>query len=314
MPRPMLQALAVFTISTLLSCSREPQRAQGVSIRLPLPPERTVEGPVRFVVVISIDGLRPDAIGSAPAGNLLSMIRRGTSCTEAETIPDSETLPAHASMFTGLEASRHGVTWNDSRPGSIGHPTMFSLASDAGFSTAMLFSKDKFHYFNRPGSVHWIYGPELGGGQFIPAEELASTFSAEWARQRYQLTFVHLGDPDRSGHASGWMSPFYLAAVRRADEAVGVILKTIQSSGRGNHTAVIVTADHGGHDRGHYTAGTRSLENLLIPWICIGPDVPKGGTPDRGVRVQDTAPTALRFLGIRPPAEMEGREVSGVFK
>ena len=38
-------------------------------------------------------------------------------------------------------------------------------------------------------------------------------------------------------------------AVRRADEAIGVILETIRTSGRGDKTAVIVTADHGGRDK-----------------------------------------------------------------
>lgn len=111
------------------------------------------------VVLVSIDGLRPDAIEAADAKTLKSLIAGGVSADHAETIRPSLTLPSHTSMLTGLDFRRHGVVWNNYRPGHIAHPTIFHAAKEAGLSTAALFSKDKFHYLCDPGVVGWIHGP-----------------------------------------------------------------------------------------------------------------------------------------------------------
>ncbi len=121
------------------------------------------------VVLVSVDGLRPDVIEQAGAANLKKLIERGAYCPEAETIRPSITLPSHTSMVTGLDFSRHGVVWNNYRPGYIGHPTVFSVVAREGGQTAILFSKDKFHYLADPDDVHWVYGPPVP--YKTPAEE-----------------------------------------------------------------------------------------------------------------------------------------------
>ena len=111
---------------TLPGCSDYPMlRADD-----PVPPAvlTPAPGPARAerVVIISIDGLRPDAIEKAGAENLLKLIARGTWCPKAETVRPSITLPSHTAMFTGLDYKRHGVSWNNYRPGHIPLPTVFS--------------------------------------------------------------------------------------------------------------------------------------------------------------------------------------------
>ena len=114
----------------LTSCA-EPDEGTPVLESSRLPP---APGPARakHVVIISIDGLRPDAIEEAPAPTLLRLIREGAYCPKAETIRPSITLPSHTAMLTGLDYSRHGVSWNNYRRGHIGHPTVFSVATQSG--------------------------------------------------------------------------------------------------------------------------------------------------------------------------------------
>src|SRR5262245_9850524 len=111
------------------------------------------------VVLISIDGLRPDAILAAPAAAMLSLMRRGAHATHAETIRPSITLPSHTSMLTGLDFARHGVGWNSYRSGHIDRPTVFSMARRAGLSSAALLGKGSLYYLANPEHVHWIDGP-----------------------------------------------------------------------------------------------------------------------------------------------------------
>jgi predicted AlkP superfamily pyrophosphatase or phosphodiesterase len=52
-------------------------------------------------VVVSIDGLRPDAISTYGAATLQRLMREGSYTLCASTIHPSTTLPSHTSMLTG---------------------------------------------------------------------------------------------------------------------------------------------------------------------------------------------------------------------
>ena len=67
----------------------------------------------RNVVVVSIDGLRPDAIITYSAPTLQRLMREGSYTLSARTIDPSKTLPSHTSMLTGQPPDRHGVLWNN---------------------------------------------------------------------------------------------------------------------------------------------------------------------------------------------------------
>lgn len=310
------RAVALFFLIPLFSCSKAPEPPDAVSIQAPFPAPATPAGPAEHVVIISVDGLRPDALTSAPAPHILALLRQGAYSPDAETIALSETLPSHTSMLTGLDSRRHGVTWNDYRPQKIDLPTVFSVAREAGLSTAMLFCKDKFHFLAKPESTTWIYGPRPGAGigRGLTADTLATQFTNEWTKHPYHLTFIHLAEPDSAGHVYGWMGAEYLDAVRKADAAVGAIVETLRRSGAWEKTALLLTADHGGHDRGHVTTGRKGMvEDVTIPWICVGPGVQAGMTLERPVRIVDTAPTALRFLGLKFSGKIDGAVVTELF-
>jgi len=264
---------------------------------------------VDHVVIVSIDGLRPDAIDKAPAPTLQALIKQGAWCPKAQTIVPSITLPSHASMLTGLDIQRHGITWNDFRPGNIDHPTIFSEAKAAGRSTAMFFAKAKFHYLIRPGSVDFIYGSLPDNDADDPtttAPELAKAFAKEWGAKRFALTFIHIREPDSAGHGQGWMGEDYLKAVVTSDHALGAIIEAIRKTGLWEKTALIVTADHGGSGRNHVE---NIPENTTIPWICTGPGVKAGLEIDRTVRTCDTAATALFLLGLPQTKGIQGKPV-----
>src|SRR5215216_3740146 len=70
----------------------------------------------RRVVIISIDGLRPDAILLAPMPNLIGLMQKSAFSLGARTVFPSVTLVAHSSMLTGMCPSKHGVDWNDYLP------------------------------------------------------------------------------------------------------------------------------------------------------------------------------------------------------
>ena len=257
------------------------------------------ERPAR-VLIISEDGLRPDVLVEKLAPNHVAVMRVGASARLAQTIPESDTLPSHASMLSGFGAAAHGMWWNSYQParGFIHVPTIFSVAHEHGMKTAMIVGKPKLRHTIIPGTIDHFERPSYlcAGVARRAAEYLTSN--------RPDLMFVHFSDPDEAGHASGWMSAEYLRAVKESDRCLGELLGAIDAAGLRDSTFVIITADHGGHGK-HHSGGHADVDRD-IPWIVRGPGVAPGTTLEGIVVTVDTAATALAALHLPPPANMKG--------
>lgn len=256
------------------------------------------------VLILSIDGLRPDAILAAPMPNLLNLMQNGASTLNARTVFPSSTLPAHASMLLGVCPSKHGVDWNDYLPrnGYASGIDLFDLAHAAGLQTVMHVGKEKLRQLTDPSSVdRFTY---VNDRDLVVAERLLDDFP-----QDFGVLFVHFPLVDGMGHVHGWMSWQQLSVAFRADEALGLILAELDARGLRGETLIIVTSDHGGHDTTH---GYSYPEDMTIPWVVAGPGVqPKVLTTP--VNIMDTAATAAFMLGLPIPPEWDGAPVYEAF-
>jgi len=256
------------------------------------------------VLILSIDGMRPDAIELAPMPNLQALMQEGAYSLVAQTVYPSVTLISHASMLTGLCPEDHGVDWNDYIPG-LGYADgtdIFDLAHTAGLRTVMVVGKEKLRQVTEPESTDVF--------EFISDRDVViAARVAELIPQGFDLMFVHFPTPDWMGHAYGWLSPEQFSVLFRADEALQTILNTLQNAGMREDTLIIVTADHGGHGTTH---GTRQLEDTTIPWIIAGPGVRHAVLPTN-VNTTDTAATAAWALGLPLPQEWDGLPVLEAF-
>jgi phosphopentomutase len=124
------------------------------------------------------------------------------------------------------------------------------------------------------------------------------------------VLFVHLSDPDRAGHHDGWMSPAYGRAVRTTDVALARLLLAAERAYGATNFSMIVTADHGGHDRDH---GSDDPRDVTIPWIAWGRGVEPGQLLGPSVRTMDTAATLLWLLGIPEPSDWSGSPILAAF-
>ncbi len=70
--------------------------------------------PADHVILISIDGLRPDFYRDAswPAPNLQRMAAEGVSADRVRGVFPSVTYPSHTTMITGAKPARHGIYYN----------------------------------------------------------------------------------------------------------------------------------------------------------------------------------------------------------
>lgn len=257
------------------------------------------------VLILSIDGLRPDAIALAPMPNLLDLMQNSAYTLNAQTILPSVTLISHTSMLTGLCPSKHGVDWNDYIPenGFAIGTDLFDIAHANGLQTVMYVGKYKLRQITEPASTD-IFESVDDSDPLVLTEGLLTDFP-----QDFGVLFIHFAAPDDVGHEYGWMSPEQLGVISRADEALGQILAEVDARDLRDETLIIVTADHGGHDTSH---GTDSPEDMTIPWVASGPGIqPKLLTTQ--VHTMDTAATAAMLLGLPIPPEWDGVPVYEAF-
>lgn len=258
----------------------------------------------RRVLILSIDGLRPEAISLAPMPNLQSLMQSGAYTLTAQTVYPSVTLIAHASMLVGVCPSKHGVDWNDYIPerGFAVGTDLFDLAHANGLQTVMHVGKEKLQQVTEPSSLDiFTY---VNDRDTVVAERLIADFP-----QDFGVLLAHFPLVDGMGHVYGWLSPQQLSVAFRADEALGLILAELDARGLRGETLIIVTADHGGHDTTH---GSSLPEDMTVPWVASGPGIQPKVLTTR-VNIMDTAATAAFALGLDIPAEWDGVPVYEAF-
>jgi hypothetical protein len=268
---------------------------------------KVAESRVEHVVLISVDGLHPEAIrrlGPAGAPAFHRLIDEGASTMDARTLVEAtQTLPNHTGMVTGRPVSGaggHGVTFNEDDGGTVQQSAgeycagIFDVVHDAGGTTALYAGKEKFDFLDRSwDGEHGApdrTGPDDGRDKIdtyvragAPAETRALVESLR--TQPRDFSMIHYAAPDQAGHSSGWLSGRYLAAVRATDALIGDVLSTVaDTAALAGSTVVVVTTDHGGSGGGHSDA-TKAAD-YTIPFFAWGSGVARGAdlyalNPDR---------------------------------
>jgi hypothetical protein len=273
------------------------------------PPPDPDPGDVEQVVLISVDGLNPDAItqlGPTGAPAFYRLMAEGTSTLDARTVYEAtQTLPNHTSMVTGRRVSipdgGHGVSFNEDNGSTVAATachycaSVFDVVHDNGGTTALYTGKVKFNFLDRSwnetnGAVDTI-GVDDGRDKidtFLRAADTVTTDAVEASLTSANPTdfqMLHYPGPDQTGHAQGYMSAAYLAEVSATDALIGDILDTIAGDAElAAHTVVIVTSDHGGLGTSH--ADPEQYVNYRVPVFAWGVGVTPGSdlyalNPDR---------------------------------
>jgi predicted AlkP superfamily pyrophosphatase or phosphodiesterase len=308
-----MRALRSLPLLLGLACQRLPHAVAATPPPPPPGPVMCVAAPAPahrpiadHVIILSEDGLRPDALEQANAPVHRALMREGAFTLHARTIRTASTLPAHAAMLSGFDVPAHGLSWNSWQPsrGNIKVPTVFSVATHAGQKTAAFVGKRKLEHIAPTGTVTLFSNPGfLCKKVVVPA-------AAHFRENQPQVEFVHFSDPDEGGHRVGWMSRDQLDAIGHSDECLGKLVEAIKATDP-EHTLLIISADHGGRGRNH--SGARE-EDRLIPWIAWGAGVRPGHRIDAPVSTVDTAATALWALGYAPSPGGAGHPVTEAFE
>jgi choline-sulfatase len=284
--------------------------------------------PTASVVLVSIDTLRADRLplygyGKGMAPKLDALAREGIVFDEVVSHCPM-TLPAHASLLTGLLPMHHGVRDNSGFALAADRRTLATRLHAAGLETGAAVSAYVLRAatgiaqgFDRyddalplDPSVEAMAAQQRDGAQSV--DSLLGWIDARPARGRF-FAFLHLYEPHAPYTPPPSFQHFsdpYDGEVAYADELVGRLVSRLREKRRLETTVLAVTADHGEGlgDHGEQEHGFFLYrEAVHVPLVLRLPDAARAGTHVRGPVAQvDIAATLLDLIGL-PADDIDGR-------
>jgi choline-sulfatase len=275
------------------------------------------DDPVGGVLLFTLDTTRADALGCYGGSPELTphldrLASESVRFDRARSVAPL-TLPAHASMLTGLYPPRHGVHDNGVAvvPGDL--TTLAELARERGVATAAVVAAGVLDraFGLQQGFEHWV---QPQGARELSAREVLSE-GARWLERRDRarpwLLWLHLYDPhvpyappQAALHQAG--GDPYLGEIAALDAALGEFLEPLRLDGTLDGALVLVVGDHGEAlgEHGEPTHGALAYEvTARVPFLMRLPAARGAGrASDAPISVADVFPTAADALGLLDPA------------
>jgi arylsulfatase A-like enzyme len=121
----------------------------------------------------------------------------------------------------------------------------------------------------------------------------------------------------RDVRANDWRH--YDEAVSHLDEQIGRVLAVLRETGLAENTIVVLLGDNGymmgergigGPDSGANGKQVPYESSLRVPFVALGPGLPKGLVSDLPVSSMDLPPTLLAMAGVAVPDTWPGRDLA----
>ena len=282
------------------------------------------------VILVVIDTLRADRLpvygytaGRAP---VLTAFAREAVVFDRAYAHAPQTLPSHASMFTGRLPFEHKVRDNLGFTLSDGTTTLASMFKAAGYATGGFVSA----YVLRPetgiGHGFDVYdarfpamAADRSAAQVQRSGPQTLAAAEAWLKgitsDRFFL-FLHLYEPHTPYRAPERFADLaaYDGEVAFADEIVGNLFSTLKARGWYDTATILVLSDHG-EGLGDHIEEEHGLflydEVVRVPWIMRLPHAQSAGRRVRDpVQHVDLVPTLAAAARLEVPAGLRGRDLA----
>lgn len=297
----------------------------------------------RNVILISIDTTRADHVSAygyrrKTTPGLDRFAESGAvflNCTSSS----SWTVPAHLTIFTGLEPSTHGLVYYK-EPGKLneGYATMASLLFERGYRTAAFTGggfmsrrhgmDQGFETYlsigrnltdNIPEAERWLQ--TVGDAPFFlflhgfdphrpyaPPASFSTVFDVGY-RGKWDPSVIAPGKPRPPRRLLAHAISQYDGELAYADFLLTTFLEGLRQKGLLDDTLVVVTSDHGDEFYEHGNCDhihTLHDELVRVPLIMVGPGVPAVRVEDH-VGTIDVLPTVFDLMGVETNVRFQGR-------
>ncbi len=242
----------------------------GVACILTLSLGTTLAEPLKKkVLIIGIDGTRPDSLAVAHTPNLDALRTNGAFSDRVVTHPVTHSAACWSSMFTGVWGDRHGV--ND--PGNSFAGNRFDLYPSFMQRLESVNSNLTTVAFTRWADLSNVLKGTDGVTNFSSDAAITTATCKLLTNGNPDVFYTILLDVDSAGHTYGWgpTVPQYVHEIELADGRVGQIIDamTHRTTYAQENWLVIILTDHGQHDS--------TVEQSRVTFhILSGPSVAPG--------------------------------------
>ena len=286
---------------------------------------------VRNVLLISIDTCRADYLSCygywrQTTPNIDKFAEESILFENALT-PIPLTLPAHSSMLTGTYPPYHGVHDNLDYQLAESNVTLAEILREHRYTTGAIVSTfildaqfgvdqgfDSYNdKFEEPIGLR--DDKERRGGE---ASRFACSYLEEHRDEPFFL-FLHYFDPHTAYEppepfATTYADDLYTGEIAYADHCIGQVMEKLKSLDLYDSTLIIIVGDHGEGlgEHGEAQHGYYIYQcTARVPFIIRPPGNRNPKRIDNIVSLVDVVPTILSYLGVRVPAHVQGKDLSG---
>lgn len=249
------------------------------------------------VLLLGLDGVRPDALAAAHTPHLDTLVAQGCYSNKAQAGEHTMSAPGWSNILCGVWEKKHGVTNNFFSGSNYGtYPSLFTRLEMVRpeLYTASLVSWRPINEQILPvADLQSAYSNDRLGDQQV-RKQAAHVLSSEDP----DVLFVYFGNADMVGHKYGFHPSVrpYLREIEYIDQLIGSVLNAVRR--RPTYTSenwlIICTTDHGGTKSGH---GQNIPEHRTIFYLVSGPSAQSGRLAGQPEQV-DVLPTILSHLKI----------------
>lgn len=273
----------------------------------------------KHVVLIGLDGWGAYSVPKADMPCVKKLMQEGAYTLEKRSALPSSSAINWASMFMGAGPELHGYTqWGSKTPELPSRvlnehgifPTVFQLLRDADPEAEIgcLYEWNGIKYLVDTLALnHYAQAPDYNQHPEALCE-MAERYILE---KKPHLLAVCFDNPDHVGHKIGHDTPAYYEKLKELDGYVARIVAAVEQAGMLDETIFIVTADHGGIEKGH---GGKTMNEMQTPFIISGKNIKKGLEFHESMMQYDVAATMAYIFGLQQPQVWIGRPMTQVFE
>ena len=273
----------------------------------------------KHVILIGLDGWGAYSVSKAEMPNVKKLMDDGSYTLKKRSVLPSSSAVNWASMFMGAGPELHGYTeWYSKTPELPSRevnkngifPTVFSLLheSDPKAEIGCIYEWETIRCLVDTFALN--YDKHVSEAESTPPA--AAQYAADYIKKAHpNLLAVIIDNPDHIGHAAGHDTPEYYAVLKELDKYVGQIVNAVKEAGMLDETIFIVTADHGGINKGH---GGKTMEEMETAFIISGKNIKKGHEITESMIQFDVASTIAHIFKLEQPQVWIGRPVLSAFE
>jgi len=251
------------------------------------------------VLLIGLDGVRPDSILVAKTPNLDELASRGVFSWNAQTETQCYSSTCWTSLLTGVHAEKHKVFTKEFTSRDLQYKSISGLLTDWNPQMRCI-----AHSNWEPIITEIFEEGTLSNSSSGPDKKMTKRMCQDINKDKGDFYFIQLNETDDAGHDFNFSpdAPGYLKAIEKSDGYVDHLLNAVDSRPSDEDWLVCLVSDHGGVGDHHSLVGTKTWEELTIPIIIAG-------NSEEELKLDeliDVIPIISKFFGMPPKEYWDG--------